>query len=135
MLVAMAACDTSTVVEWLVDGARSALAPGQMLTELSERLIGCGIPLWRVAVFVRTLHPQVMGRRFLWRPDTGASVAEAGHEAVEDEEYRTSPVVEVYRTGAALRRRLADANCTIDFPILAELRGEGVTDYLLSPTT
>lgn len=133
MLVAMAACDTSTVAKWLIDGARSALAPGQMLAELSERLIGCGIPLWRVAVFVRTLHPQVMGRRFLWRPDTGVSVAEAGHEAAEDEEYQTSPVVEVYRTGAALRRRLADAACPIDFPVLEELRGEGVTDYLLSP--
>ena len=53
------------VVDWLIDGARSAPQPVQVLAQLSERLVACGIPLWRVAVFVRTLHPQVMGRRFI----------------------------------------------------------------------
>jgi hypothetical protein len=28
-------------------------------------LVACGIPLWRVAVFVNTLHPQIIGRRFI----------------------------------------------------------------------
>src|SRR5215468_5683354 len=32
-----------------------------------------------------------------------------------------------------IRRRLADADCPIDFPMLAELRDEGITDYLASP--
>jgi adenylate cyclase len=35
-----------------------------VLAELCSRLVASGIELWRVAVFVRTLHPQVMGRRF-----------------------------------------------------------------------
>src|SRR6266853_4562928 len=60
------------VVDWLIDGARSAPQPQQVLAELCDRLVACGIPLWRVAVFVRTLHPNVMGRRFIWRP--GAEV-------------------------------------------------------------
>jgi adenylate cyclase len=38
------------------------------------------------------------------------------------------------RTGQGLRRRLADPDCPLDFPVLAELRdGEGVTDYLATP--
>src|SRR5262249_54759626 len=32
-----------------------------------------------------------------------------------------------------IRRRLADADCPIDFSMLAELRNDGVTDYLASP--
>ena len=30
----------------------------------AERMVDGGIPLWRVAVFVNTLHPDVIGRRF-----------------------------------------------------------------------
>ena len=55
------------VVDWLVDGARTARRPEDVLAELCARLLACGLPLHRVAVFVRTLHPDVMGRRFLWR--------------------------------------------------------------------
>jgi adenylate cyclase len=32
-----------------------------------------------------------------------------------------------------VRRRLADADCPIDFPMLRELQDEGVSDYLASP--
>ena len=38
------------------------------MQQMCERLTACGIPLWRSSVFVRTLHPQVMGRRFTWEP-------------------------------------------------------------------
>src|SRR5215471_8879014 len=59
----MATDDIRPIVDWLVDGARSRMQAHEMLAELCERLVGCGIPLWRMAVFVRTLHPHIMGRR------------------------------------------------------------------------
>jgi adenylate cyclase len=124
---------TAAVVAWLVDGARSTQAPDQVLADLCDRLIQCGIPLWRVAVFVRTLHPQVMGRRFVWRHGQGTTVMEAPHELLETEDFRTSPMAQVYAGAVSVRRRLADPGCVIDFPILSELQAEGVTDYLVSP--
>src|SRR5258707_15363345 len=78
----MVSCDTKAVADWLVDGARSAAEPHQVLAELCDRLVGCGIALWRVAVFVRTLHPEVMGRRFLWRPGGDGSVTGAPHDLI-----------------------------------------------------
>jgi adenylate cyclase len=89
--------------------------------------------LWRVAVFVRTLHPHIMGRRFLWRQGGEVTVSEAPHDLVAKAEYRDSPVALVYATGQGLRRRLADPFCPDDFEILAELRQDGVTDYVVSP--
>ena len=121
------------VVDWLIDGARSAPLPQQVLTQLSERLVACGIPLWRVAVFVRTLHPNVMGRRFLWRPDAEVELTEAPFELLETEYFRDSPIARVYRTGELIRRKLADPDCPADFPVLADLRAEEVTDYLAAP--
>ena len=121
------------VADWLVDGARSAPQPDQVLAELSERLVACGIPLWRVAVFVRTLHPQVMGRRFIWRPGTGVEVSEAPFGLLERADFLENPIAYVYATGQALRRKLADPDCAVDFPVLSELRAEGITDYLALP--
>jgi adenylate cyclase len=121
------------IVEWLIDGARSAPQPVQVLAQLSERLVACGIPLWRVAVFVRTLHPQVMGRRFIWRPGTEVEVSEAPFELLESADFLENPIAQVYATGRALRRKLADPDCAADFPVFEELRAEGITDYLASP--
>src|SRR6516162_2582212 len=129
----MATGDIRSTVDWLVDGARSTMQAHQVLAELCERLLGCGIPLWRVAVFVRTLHPHIMGRRFVWRPGAEIEVLDAAFDLLESAEFRGSPVAEVYASGIPIRRRLADADCPIDFPMLAELRDEGVTDYLASP--
>ena len=122
-----------SAVDWLIDGARSAPQPQQVLAQLSERLIACGIPLWRVAVYVRTLHPQVMGRRFLWRPGAEVETSDAPFELLETELFRDSPIARVYRTGEVIRRKIVDPDCPNDFPVLDDLRAEEVTDYLASP--
>jgi adenylate cyclase len=125
--------DIRAIADWLTDGARSARQPQQVLAQLSERLVACGIPLWRVAVFIRTLHPNVMGRRFVWRPGAEVETSEAPFTLLESADFRDNPVARVYETSATIRRRLADPDCALDFPILAELRAEGVTDYLAVP--
>jgi len=129
----MATNDIRSVVDWLVDGARSTMQAHEVLAELCDRLVGCGIPLWRVAVFVRTLHPHIMGRRFIWRPGAGVEVRDAPFDLLESAEFRGSPVAHVYARGEPIRRRLADADCSIEFPMLKELQDEGVSDYLASP--
>jgi adenylate cyclase len=129
----MSNCEIKEIAEWLIDGARSAPQPAQVLAQLSDRLVACGIPLWRVAVFVRTLHPQVMGRRFIWRPGTEVEVSEAPFELLESADFLENPIAQVYATGRALRRKLADPDCAVDFPVVSELRAEGITDYLALP--
>jgi len=125
--------EINAVVDWLIDGARSAPQPQQVLSQLSEWLVACDIPLWRVAVFVNTLHPQIIGRRFVWRPGAEVEISEGRFGLFDTLEFRENPVARVYATRKAIRRRLADPGCPMDFPILQELRAEGVTDYLASP--
>ncbi len=119
------AIDTGAVARWLAEGAPPATQPGEVLAQFCERLVAAGIPLWRTAIFVRTLHPAVMGRRLMWRPDTGVEMSEAGFERLEDDDYLASPVTHVYGTRRPLRRRLAAAECPADFPILAEFLRRG----------
>jgi adenylate cyclase len=125
--------DIRSVVDWLTDGARSGSLSEDVLAELCQRMVDAGIPLWRVAVFVNTLHPDVIGRAFIWQVDTGVKVSEAQYDILETDEYQSSPVVAVYATRQPIRRQIADGTCPDDFPILHELRAEGATDYVAFP--
>jgi adenylate cyclase len=91
------------------------------------------LPLCRVTVFVRTLHPEIVGRRFVWHPETGTVVTDGSFELLERQSFLDSPMVHVSNTGEAFRRRLADPDCVMDYPVLHDLRDEGVTDYVVAP--
>jgi adenylate cyclase len=125
--------DIRQVLDWLAGGALSGAQSQDVLAELCERMVACGIPLWRVAVFVTTLHPDVMGRRFLWQAESGVTTSEALHEIKETDDFRQSLFSTVYATREPFRRCLADKDCQIDFDVLRDLRGQGGTDYAAFP--
>ena len=125
--------DIRTVVDWLMDGARSAFRPEDLVRELCHRMIDGGIPLWRAALFVNVLHPDIFGRRFTWQRGKGVSVLEGPYALMKSDEYLTSPITAVRSSGEPLRRHLARTDCPDDFAILAELRAEQATDYLAMP--
>jgi adenylate cyclase len=126
--------DVQSVVDWLDSGAPPARLPHEVLLHLCRRLVESGVSLYRVAVFVRTLHPNVAGRAFYWRADTDAvEIDEAEHAFMQTEDHLGSPLPVVTRTRREIRRRLADADCPMDYPVLADLKSQGVTDYLIVP--
>jgi len=120
------------VVDWLVGGAHSAATPEAVLGEMCERVVACGIPVWRAAAFIRTLHPQIMGRRIEWREGAGTQVGEASFAVFDSDSFKGSPVSRVYEEGRPLRVRL-DNPASGEFPHLDALRAEGATDYLAVP--
>jgi adenylate cyclase len=71
-------CDTEPIVAWLVDGARSAHCIAEVLSQLCDRLVDCGIPLWTVETFVQTPHPDIRGRYLHWQRGNGARLQEVG---------------------------------------------------------
>jgi adenylate cyclase len=132
--VADQALNIRPVAEWLDDGARSAREPGDMLGQLCRRLVASGVSLYRVGVFVRTLHPNVAGRAFFWRDDREeVEVDSADHRWFGSEDHLKSPIHAVWTTDRETRRRLADPACPMDYPVLTDLRAEGATDYLAVP--
>ena len=129
----MASCDTKTIIEWLIDGARPIRDTEKVLGELCDRLLRIGFPIWRVGVFVLTLHPQIMGQRFLWKPGTAVEVNSAPFEAFQTADFRNSPVRRVIDTGLVVRRQLSGKDSLLDFADARELRKQGVTDYVAVP--
>ena len=122
------------VVDWLIDGARPSRRPRDVLLDTCRRTVAAGLPLSRVGVFVRTLHPNLLGRAFIWQADKGAvEITEAGHDLLESEAFLKSPIRVVFNEHVEVRRRLADPACPMDFPILEDLRRDGTTDFVAAP--
>ena len=120
------------ITHWLTDGARSTPAPVDMMAECCQRLIAAGLPLWRVGVFVRTLHPEIFGRNFIWRPTTGVELGSVDFEIQQAPEFLRSPLAIVFQEGAEVRCRLDDPGNN-RFPFFDDMRAEGVTDYVAIP--
>ena len=127
--------DVQPMIDWLHGRAPPPpRSPEEALTHLCRGLVACGIALYRVGVFVRTLHPNVAGRAFFWRDDREeVEVDAADHGWFGSEDHLKSPIHAVWTSNAESRRRLADPACPMDYPVLAELRAEGATDYLAVP--
>ncbi|MBR0694227.1 adenylate/guanylate cyclase domain-containing protein [Bradyrhizobium lablabi] len=128
----MNAADFQEINEWLIGGARSAPTPSQMMSECCERLVRAGLPLWRVGVFVRTLHPEIFGRNFIWKPGAEVELGTVDFDIQNSPEFSASPLAIVFRQGLEVRARIDDPAST-RFPIVEDLRAEGITDYVALP--
>ena len=128
------ALNIQPVIDWLIDGARPARLPGDVLLEACRRTVAAGLPLYRVGVFVRTLHPNMLGRGFVWQADRNTvEVNEAPNDLLESEVFLKSPIRVVFMQHVEVRRCLADPACPMDFPILEDLRNEAATDFVALP--
>src|ERR1700744_828396 len=121
-----------SLMDWLVDGARSAGEPQVMMAECCERMVEAGLPLWRVGVFLRTLHPEFLGMNFVWKPGAEVELGTVDFHILESEEFNSSPLKIVFQQGIEVRGRTGDPQAR-QCPIIEDMRSEGVTDYVALP--
>jgi adenylate cyclase len=121
------------VVDWLVTGRHPDDDPDRFMTACCERMVEAGLPLFRVGVFIRTLHPEVFGRSFIWTEGEAAiQMGAVDFEIEATPEFQASPLRIVFDDAAEVR---GDPNGPEAgrFPILLDLRADGVTDYFALP--
>jgi adenylate cyclase len=128
----MNAVELQELTDWLIDGARSATSNKNFMAETCERLVAAGLPLWRVGIFVRTLHPDIYGRNFVWRPGAEVELGTVDFKILDSPDFHSSPLIIVFQQGREVRARADDPQSS-RFPIIADLRAEGVTDYIALP--
>jgi adenylate cyclase len=128
----MNASELQQLTNWLIDGARSAVNSPRLMAEICERLVEAGLPLWRVGIFVRTLHPDIYGRNFVWRPGAEVEFGTVDFKILDSPDFHSSPLIHVFQEGMEVRARVDDPQSK-RFPIIEDLRAEGATDYIALP--
>jgi adenylate cyclase len=120
------------LLRWLSEEGRFAPDIGRLLEALCEKLTALGIPIARATTHVRTLHPEFRGVTRIWRRGESIEFRTTRHGIEFTSDYQNSPIQYVIKTGQWLDTILSE---TTDrhFPILATLRAEGVTHYVMAP--
>lgn len=124
------------LVAWLLGEGWSIREPKDLVLRLGQKMVALGLPVWRLGVTIRTLHPQYLGSTFTWRHDR-PEVEEflPTPEILRTERYLASPYAAIFEGAGGVRRRLEGPNPPLDFPILADLKADGATDYAAWPLT
>lgn len=126
-----AAADLS---EWLLARGLDGTPREDLLTGYCTRLVGVGLPLYRLHLAQRALHPRFGGIGFDWlRTGGGVSQQQYAHTDSPVQGWLQSPLYVILETGELeLRERLDTPGHQSRFPLLNDLRGQGATDYFAS---
>ena len=121
------------LLDWCLHEAPSIDGLEPLLLAYIDRLRIAGVPLDRMRMYARTLHPQLAVAAYRWEAGKGIEAIRISHEMDLRPTFLNSPVHMILDGGDGVRRRLTGENETLDFPVLQDLRDEGFTDYLVLP--
>lgn len=117
---------TSIITSGMADVPVATLVEGAM-----QRLVKAGVPLHRMQVGFRILHPLFDGMSIVWTEEAGVEVEYFAAIDQDGSVFRLSPFYYMLTNDLTELRLRLDRDAMVDrFPLLAQFRGRGLTDYL-----
>jgi adenylate cyclase len=125
----------SELVGWVVEAGLAGRSETEILDGFCRRAVAGGLPIARGTIIIDTLHPIHEGRAIRWRndgPEGLVDLLEYGpsNEGEAAESWRRSPLFRMLEEGSSVLRRRLTGEALAEFPLLATLHDEGMTDYL-----
>ena len=119
---------------WLLEEGWQIGDGAELTRRLAKQLSELGIPVSRIRLTLRTLHPQFIGVSYTWSRGTDeVDVFRPPYSILTSDTFLKSPYAAIFEGAGGIRRRLDVPDANLDFPILEELRAEGATDYVAMP--
>lgn len=122
--------DTSCLVHWCLRDAPRLTNPQALLSGFAEQCVAVGVPVHRIMVTLRTLHPQLAAVGWTYEAGRDFKAEEYRVRDAMSEDYAASPIrllrerqmtrLHVPLRGEHLHR----------FPVARDLHARGFTDYL-----
>lgn len=119
-------------IDWLFHQGRFNTGFDTFIDAVCKKLNELGIPLERVRISFRTLHPQVMAWSCVWDKGAGSSLVEVGNDILQTEDYVGSPIEYINEHHKPFRQSLLELPDDAH-SVLTELRAKGMTDYYACP--
>ena len=123
---------TARISDWLIREARFLPGNTEVFDAFCQRLAAAGMPIDRVSLHQRALHPQYRGVARIWRPGRPIDENYFDHGIEKTQTYLKSPVRRATEEGESFDWRL-ESDDNLPFPLLKELRREGYTHYAIEP--
>lgn len=126
------------IEDWLMRFGIEAPGFEGLIEGLATRLRAAGVPMSRAMVGADSLHPTIGGESLRWEEGKGARIYayERGREGMAlspgiMDEWLKSPIYHLVQTQCLeMRRRLDAGYLPGEFPLLDQLKDQGVTDYV-----
>lgn len=121
------------ISDWLIGQGLGEGGYDALLAGFCERLNAGGISVQRSMIAMRTLHPSIDARGFVWHRGGEVGIDEFATDRGPTEGFLQSPIAYLLqnRGERELRRPLTGPDVVLDFPVLEDLKEQGVTDYLM----
>jgi adenylate cyclase len=119
-----------SVAGWIAREGRLEPELKRFIAALMDRVVGAGVPLWRVYVGLQLIHPQLQAMGLVWQRDKVMRVTEIPrrHGIEFTSAYLGSPIQEIRESGGAVRYRLHNLDDRHHL-VLHEVKAAGGTDY------
>jgi adenylate cyclase len=125
------AVDPIPLHAWLIEAGLASLPIADTLGGFCNHLVAAGVPLTRGFLSIATLHPQRRANSVTWQNGAIVEETEFGYAYMQTPGWHASPFNHMLETRTRrLHRRLAGADAQLDFPVLAEFRDAGLTEWL-----
>jgi adenylate cyclase len=125
--------DSHPVISWLLTEGRGLVRSNEFLEAFALRLRKSGIEVTRVTTGVPILHPQIHSFSGLWQLGRGTSERLFRADRDDFRSLENSPIKVVYGGGGPVRCRPMAPTTDLEFPIVEDLRRDGITDYVALP--
>ncbi|MGB5441968.1 MAG: DUF427 domain-containing protein [Gammaproteobacteria bacterium] len=120
--------------DWLLRDAWNAASVRELVIQTAHCLLASGVPVFRLQLLIRTLHPQLFATSYTWWRDRGElETVSASHDVLETREHIQSPYAPILDGAGGVRRSLEKPGSQFEYPIFDELHASGATDYAAMP--
>lgn len=99
------ALDVIHIVEWLASDVCHDCSLTELIEGLGEHLNAAGLPVDRLVLHLRTLHPEILGRTLAWSPGEDVEVHDRIHGIETTAAFGNTPVRRVMETKIPLSIR------------------------------
>jgi adenylate cyclase len=121
----------SHLIEWIVGDECRALDDKEMIEGLGARLRAATLPLDRLTLHLRTLHPQIIGRTLAWAPGEPVEMLDREYGVETLAQFTESPLRQVMETRRPMVAHLGPGDT--DERLLDVFRGRRLIELAIFP--
>lgn len=121
------------ISDWLIGQGLSDGGYDELLKGFCDRLNTAGITVQRSMMALRTLHPTIDARGFVWRRGAAVEIDDFTTDRGPTRAFLDSPLAYLLQNPDVreIRRPLTGPDAVLDFPVLDDLKVQGITDYMI----